>query len=73
MKGGTSGLHCACVGTWRKPLQEDKQTNVGSEVLTAVVMNSTIFWDMGGVKLLASVDVSTHVPWIMLNEQHIMA
>jgi hypothetical protein len=26
-----------------------------------------------GVKLLASVDISTRAPWIMLNEQHIMA
>jgi hypothetical protein len=26
-----------------------------------------------GVKLLVSVDVSTRAPWIMLNEQHIMA
>jgi hypothetical protein len=26
-----------------------------------------------GVKLLVSVDISTHAPWIMLNEQHIMA
>jgi hypothetical protein len=28
------------------------------------------FW---GVKLLASVDISTRAPWITLNEQHIMA
>jgi hypothetical protein len=26
-----------------------------------------------GVKLLVSVDISTRAPWIMLNEQHIMA
>jgi hypothetical protein len=26
-----------------------------------------------GVKLLASVDISTRAPWITLNEQHIMA
>jgi hypothetical protein len=26
-----------------------------------------------GVKLLASVDISTRDPWIALNEQHIMA
>jgi hypothetical protein len=26
-----------------------------------------------GVKLLASVDISTHAPWITLNEQHITA
>jgi hypothetical protein len=26
-----------------------------------------------GVKLLVSIDISTHAPWIMLNEQHIMA
>jgi hypothetical protein len=25
-----------------------------------------------GVKLLVSVDISTHAPWITLNEQHIM-
>jgi hypothetical protein len=27
----------------------------------------------GGVKLLASVDISAHAPWITLNEQHVMA
>jgi hypothetical protein len=27
----------------------------------------------GGVKLLASIDISIRAPWIMLNEQHIMA
>jgi hypothetical protein len=30
-------------------------------------------WEKRGVKLLVSVDISTCAPWIMLNEQHIMA
>jgi hypothetical protein len=32
-----------------------------------------LFIIIRGVKLLASVDISTCAPWIMLNEQHIMA
>jgi hypothetical protein len=43
-------------------------TNITVEVEYEV--ETFILW---GVKLLASIDISTRAPWITLNEQHIMA
>jgi hypothetical protein len=41
--------------------------------LKTVVGNGLLYGGGGGVKLLTSVDIATRAPWIMLNEQHIVA
>jgi hypothetical protein len=45
----------------------------GYESQQVAIKRDLLSMKKGGVKLLASVDISAHGPWIMLNEQHIMA